>query len=167
MLPPKDITDPVELATWALQQAASRMQASDGQYAGAAPPNQDQRASVSNGQSFPVRTVLFGWEHPEDPAEYMPLHVAPKYGWPSWWRFPEWDAFARAYDVHMARLDQGKLGHARPKPTVFATTSWFLFESLHNQVLTSEERSLFTKGPESLAERLQQSGLGRVGTRFG
>ena len=108
-------------------------------------------------QEATSRRVFFGWEHPADPAEYMPEGQEPIGGWPSWWAFPEWRAYADLYEVYHARFDQGCFRHTRHKPTVLATTSWSLFESLHNHVLSAEERRSFGRGPQSLEQRLKES----------
>ena len=54
-------------------------------------------------------------------------------------------------------FDQGRLGHPRPKPTTVATTSWFLYEALHAQFLTDEERKGFAMGPWNVASRIRTS----------
>ena len=122
-VPPAYVSDPVDLAKWALGQAAKKL-------------SQQGQSSDCKLQSHPkegshVRNIMFGWEHPADPAEL--------------------------YEGHEARFDQGKFQHVRPKPTVFATRSWFLFEALHNQVLSHKERQSFGRGPSELEARLQES----------
>ena len=156
---PVDAKDPVELAKWALRQAACRLGAESSHAEGqeeAVDKVGQQRKELRNGAS---RRVLFGWEHPADPEEYMPPEARPRGGWVSWWAFPEWRAYAQVYGIHEARLDQGCFGHSRPKPTVFATNSWFLYESLHMRVLTRLQRARFGTGPASGQARLQQSPL--------
>ena len=101
--------------------------------------------------------MFFVWEHPADPESYMGSANRPPQGWVSWWSFPEWKDFAQEYKLNEARLDQGKFGHERPKPTVVATNSWFLYEALHMQVLTKEERALFGIGPRAGSQRLERA----------
>ena len=139
---PDDINDPLELARWALRAAAERMQPT---------------VPLVQGS----RRVLFAWEHPADPESYMPPEQRPPGGWASWWSFPEWKVFKGVYDLLEARVDQGclKKGHPRPKPTVVATNSWYLYESLHMRILSREERARFGNGPAAGSQRLQQSPL--------
>ena len=142
---PEEISDPMELARWALQKAAERLQAR-------------QADSPSPIEQRP-RKVLFAWEHPANPEGYMPAEQRPPKGWASWWSFPEWKGFREVYDLHEARFDQACLGHPRPKPTVLATNSWYLYESLHERVLSREERAKFGMGPTTGQQRLLQSPL--------
>ena len=137
---PGDICDPLELAKWALRQAAARRRE---------PPSVESRTK---------RVVMLVWEHPADPEFYMGSGRRPEWGWPSWWVFPEWQQIAQLYGVLQARFDQGKFQHERPKPTQVATTSWFLYESLDQQFLTREERALFGVGPQTT------SVLGKMGS---
>ena len=44
-----------------------------------------------------------------------------------------------------------------PKPTSFATNSWFLYEALDQQFLTESERQRFGKGPSAGKSRLQEA----------
>ena len=137
---PGDICDPLELAKWALRQAAARRKE---------PPSVESRTK---------RVVMLVWEHPADPEFYMGSGRRPEWGWPSWWVFPEWQQIAQLYGVLQARFDQGKFQHERPKPTQVATTSWFLYESLDQQFLTREERALFGVGPQTTSDRIRVSG---------
>ena len=146
--PPSNLTDPLELAKWALQQAAV---------------NLDRKSNASEqvrhdrpGLSTP-RKVFFGWEHPTDPQEYADPSKGPQYGYPSWWSFEEWDLLKELYSFHVSTFDQGKLGHERPKPTSFASNSWLLYEVLQNQFLTKEERDCFPCGPSDTDHRLKVS----------
>ena len=146
--PPSNLTDPLELAKWALQQAAV---------------NLDRKSNASEqvrhdrpGLSTP-RKVFFGWEHPRDPQEYADPSKGPQYGYPSWWSFEEWDLLKELYSFHVSTFDQGKLGHERPKPTSFASNSWLLYEVLQNQFLTKEERDCFPCGPSDADHRLKVS----------
>ena len=139
--PPSNLRDPLEIAKWALQQAAVRLQVPEIPSVG-----------LDYGYGDPV---FFVWEHPADPCSYLAEDLAPQGGWPSWWAFPEWKEFQARYQLHQARLDQGKFGHVRPKPTVVATSSWFLFEQLHCQVLSSGEAKAFGRGPATVEERIE------------
>ena len=89
----------------------------------------------------------------------MPPEQRPPGGWASWWLFPEWKGFKEMYELLEARIDQGCLGHPRPKSTVIATNSWYLYESLHMRLLSEEERAKFGNGPAAGPQRLQQSPL--------
>ena len=142
VLPPPELRDPISLARWALQQAALKL---------------SQKPVHLGVPGSMAAEVFFAWEHPRDPQEYMPRSARPLHGWASWWTFDEWQYFKGAYGVYEARFDQGKLGHVRPKPSMLATTSWFLFESLEGQLLTEAERSWFGKGPLDVRSRLQES----------
>ena len=65
---PQSITDPLELAKWALQQAAKNMQ-----------------SQVSTPKdNVLVRKVLFAWEHPRDPEEYVSNASEEASTQPSW-----------------------------------------------------------------------------------
>ena len=132
---PRGVTNPMDLARWALSEAAKRVRV---------------KGEVYFLPKESLRPIFFVWEHPADPELYLRDELRPPGGWPSWCAFPEWRCFSEAYDLHLARLDQGKYGHARPKPTQLATSSWFLYERLHGQVLSFEEAKWFGKGPESL-----------------
>ena len=145
-VPPVGVRDPVDLARWALQQAARNRQRA------LVPPE-----VVPHIKAEESRRVLLVWEHPADAATYRPASMEPKGGWASWWAFPEWQDIAKAYEVYEARVDQGALGHVRPKPSVVATTSWFLFEELHQRVLSTNERAAFDKLPMELGERIRAS----------
>ena len=65
------------------------------------------------------------------------------------------------YGIKQARFDQGfdqgKFHHPRPKPTTVATNSWYLYEALDQQVLSSEERAAFNRGQVTTSQRLQQA----------
>ena len=154
--PPMEGKDPLQLAKWALQQAAARMGSAQSQLMLAEDSRKEIVDRSSQGSSF---TVFFGWEHPSDPKKYMSQSKAPVDDWASWWTFPEWRDFARVYSVYEAHFDQGKLGHERPKPTTFATTSWALYEMLDQQCLTEEERAWFGKGPSVVRQRVHQTSL--------
>ena len=143
--PPREIKGPVELAQWVLRQAAKNRHGVSG------PP------ASSFGKVQASKRVLFAWEHPADPATYRPASQAPRGGWAWWWAFPEWHAFSKAYSIWQARFDQGVFGHVRPKPSVLATTSWFLFEELHQRVLDSSKRARFEGLPVALRDRIRAS----------
>ena len=145
-VPPVGVRDAVDLARWALQQAARNRQRA------LVLPEVVPRVRADES-----RRVLLVWEHPADPATYRPASMEPKGGWASWWAFPEWQDIAKAYEVYEARVDQGALGHVRPKPSVVATTSWFLFEELHQRVLSASERAAFDKLPMELGDRIRAS----------
>ena len=102
--------------------------------------------------------VYFGWEHPRDPEEYVGDDSPPKYGWPSWWSFEEWKTYCALYDLFECTFDQGLFGHSRPKPTCFATSSWWVYERLDQQLLTLEQRKSFGAGPSTMKSRIKRSG---------
>ena len=139
----------MELAKWALQVAASQLRSKG------ASRKEDSLSGEKIEES--KQKVMLVWEHPRDPESYMPQSRRPSNGWASWWAFPEWARFSNMYGVYQAKFDQGKLGHVRPKPTEVATTSWYLFESLHCQCLTPEERAMLGSGPRTTPERLRVS----------
>ena len=147
---PTEVTDPLELAQWALQQAAANLGFSSETAKGFQGTGHQQ--FLRDG-----RLVMFGWEHPRDPEEYLEQALAPPRGWASWWAFQEWSDFSSVYSTYLARFDQGKFGHVRPKPTSFATNSWFLYEALDQQFLTESERQRFGKGPSAGKSRLQEA----------
>ena len=64
---------------------------------------------------------------------------------------------AEEYEIYEARFDKGKFHHPRPQPSVVATTLWFLFEELHQQVLTASERAAFDPLPKIVGARIQAS----------
>ena len=140
---PQGVDDPVELARWALSEAVKRLHG--------------RRESGYHLPKESVKPVFFVWEHPADPETYLSKTFAPEGGWPSWWAFDEWRCFAATYDLHLARLDQGRYGHIRPKPTGLATSSWFLYERLHGQVLSEAETKAFGRGPRSVEHRIAEA----------
>ena len=150
--PPAAIKDPVELAKWALHQAARNLK-----WGSVASSRQCLPAKASIPNKTRSNRVFFVWEHPADPATYRRGSMGPKGGWASWWAFLEWKRLAEEYEIYEARFDQGKFHHPRPKPSVVATTSWFLFEELHQQVLTASERAAFDPLPKSVGARIQAS----------
>ena len=156
VLPP-GVDDPLELAKWALSRAAERMKQQRGQIKGPKAGRLDRPKESLDSRGPHSRRVLFVWEHPTDPSTYRPPTMAPLGGWPSWWAFPEWHEIARVYNMYEARFDQGKLGHARPKPTTLGTTSWFLFEALHGHVLSLSERARFGSVSGSIPDRVAVS----------
>ena len=139
--PPPDVQDPVGLAQWAIRQAARNLEG--------------KRVVMESKPAQPL--VLFVWEHPRDPSEYMEPKGEPGTGWASWWSFPEWHGFRQVYSLHEAKFDQGKFGHVRPKPSTVATSSWFLFEALHGRCLTQSERVWFGRGPVAVTDRIHAS----------
>ena len=139
---PPEISTPFELAKWALQQAAKNMQS---------PQNPCPKDVVLG------RRVLFAWEHPRDPEEYVGSPPSQGSKQPSWWVFPEWEEFRKLYGLYLASFDQGCMGHCRPKPTSVGTSSWWLFETLHARFLTAEQRGMFGKPSSSLSQRLKDS----------
>ena len=143
---PSDITTPLELAKWALQRAAERLK-----------QQEEYQQPSSSYPTKPHRRVLFAWEHPRDPGEYADLGKAPTTGYVSIFTFPEWQRYADMYGIHLARFDQGCLGHRRPKPTMLGTTSWYLYEQLDGRFLTPEQRLLFGKGPQSRNSRISET----------
>ena len=138
---PDGITDAVDLAKWALKRAAA---------------NLHTRETGGFGTQIGGRRVLFGWEHPRDPEEYLEGEQVPEGGWTSFCAFPEWSYFRDMFGVYVAHFDQGKLGHARPKTTTFATTSWWLYENLDQHFLTPLQRAEFGKGPILPQSRLKE-----------
>ena len=155
--PPLDADNPLDLAKWALQQAAARLKQQQQQ-------QQQQNQPLRSGHSITEgvlykerRKVFFGWEHPRDPQEYVNSPTGPRYGYPSWWSFDEWSLFRWLYDFQVSTFDQGKFGHERPKPIAFASNSWMLYEALRNQFLTQEERQCFPSGPSESSQRIQAS----------
>ena len=146
---PDGLTDPRQLAKWALQVVAKRHQSRDSESRQEEVPRASEHAGDYG--------VYFVWEHPTDPEVYMPSSRRPMKGWASWWEFPEWKQFAVQYAMYHARFDQGKFGHVRPKPTTVATTSWALYESLDQCFLTREERAVMGLGPQTTEERLRVS----------
>ncbi|CAK9028863.1 Retrovirus-related Pol polyprotein from transposon TNT 1-94 [Durusdinium trenchii] len=54
-------------------------------------------------------------ESPQDPESYAPEEEDEK-KCPSFWAFPEWKAFAEAFDMMLISFDQGPMGHERRKP---------------------------------------------------
>ena len=144
---PLGLTDPVEVAKWALQVAAGRLRAKDG------------ASSDPRSQPLDCRTkftVFFGWQQLSDPRSFMPAQLEPPGGWATWWSFKEWDWYSRVYGIYKACLDQGKFDHVRPKPTTFATTSWKLYEQLDQQFLCQSERASFGRGPTSPQQRIRE-----------
>ena len=139
---PQGVDDPVELARWALPEAVKRLHG--------------RRESGYYLPKESVKPVFFVWEHPADPETYLSKTFEPEGGWPSWWAFDEWRCFANTYGLHLARLDQGRYGHIRPKPTGLATSSWFLYERLHGQVLSEAEAKAFGRGPRSVEHRIAE-----------
>ena len=61
---PQEISTPFELAKWALQQAAKKMQSSQRLHAA-------RKGSPVPRDGVFARKVLFAWEHPRDPEEYI------------------------------------------------------------------------------------------------
>ena len=138
---PDGITDAVDLAKWPLKRAAA---------------NLHTRETGGFGTQIGGRRVLFGWEHPRDPEEYLEGEQVPEGGWTSFCAFPEWSYFRDMFGVYVAHFDQGKFGHARPKTTTFATTSWWLYENLDQHFLTPLQRAEFGKGPILPQSRLKE-----------
>ena len=144
---PPEITTPFELAKWALQKAADKL------HQQGAP---GQSSSHSPSAVNPKRSVMLMWEHPRDPAEYADQDKAPSTGYVSFFAFPEWQLYAELCGVHIARFDQGCLGHRRPKPSMVGTTSWYLYEHLDQRFLTPQQRAAFGKGPQSKTSRINE-----------
>ena len=63
--------------------------------------------------------VLFLKENPRDPEEYKSPDDPIEY--PSFFAWPEWEAFRDRYELAEVRLDFGALGHSRRKPTTLGT----------------------------------------------
>ena len=143
---PPEITTPLELAKWALQRAADKLKQEE----------LNRTVSLVTPHSHGKRSVLFAWEHPRDPNEYADHSQAPATGYVSVFAFPEWKLYAELYGVHLARFDQGSLGHRRPKPSSIGTTSWYLCEQLDQRFLTREQRVAFGRGPVSKKSRLEE-----------
>ena len=111
---PPEITTPLELAKWALQRAADKLKQEE----------LNRTVSLVTPHSHGKRSVLFARD------EYADHSQAPATGYVSVFAFPDWKLYAELYGVHLARFDQGSLGHRRPKPSSRGTTSWYLCEQL-------------------------------------
>ena len=144
---PPEITTPFELAKWALQKAADKLHQQ-----GSPVQSSFHSPSAVN----PKRSVMLTWEHPRDPEEYADREKAPSTGYVSFFAFPEWQLYAELYEVHIAKFDQGCLGHRRPKPSMVGTTSWYLYEHLDQRFLTPQQRATFGKGPQSKRSRINE-----------
>ena len=98
------------------------------------------------------REVLFLKEHPRDPEEYKAANDTNEY--PSFYAWPEWEAFRDRYGLSEVRLDLGALGHSRRKPTTLGTNIKHLrsFEGLTDH---QARQGLDESTP--LAERTSQS----------
>ena len=144
---PPEITTPLELAKWALQSATDKLSKRE---------ELVRTASQSASHFSHKRSVFFAWEHLRDPNEYASPSQAPATGYASVFAFPEWELYAELYGVHVARFDQGCLGHRRPKPSAVGATSWYLYEKLDQRFLTVEQRVAFGRGPMSKTSRLQE-----------
>ena len=72
-------------------------------------------------------------EHPRDPKDLDPERAQ---NMPTLWEWPE----LASLGLCKARFDQGLLGHRDVKPTMLATSSWELFESLEGRLLRPEQR---------------------------
>ena len=94
---------------------------------------------------------MFVKEQPRDDLGEYREDNNPEYV--SVWRFQEWKTFARKYDMHLTRCDQGALGHRRRKPTTLGVNVPYLdhLDDLSGPG-TGEES---WKG--SIEERIQQS----------
>ena len=59
-------------------------------------------------------------ESPQDPESYAPSGEDQE-PVPSFWSFPEWEAFKERFDLQEVSFDQGPMGHERRKPTTIGT----------------------------------------------
>ena len=73
--------------------------------------------------------LFFGFEHPEDPEEF--LQPPAKGGWPSIWTWKEVRDFIARHRLFEASFHQGLLGHCKVKPTRMMLSSGHLWERLH------------------------------------
>ena len=73
--------------------------------------------------------LFFGFEHPEDPAEF--LQPPEKGEWPSIWTWVEVRDFIARHNLFEACFHQGLLGHCKVKPTRMMLSSGHLWERLH------------------------------------
>ena len=87
-------------------------------------------------------------EHPRDPAELSSEPV--QRNLPSMWEWPE----IQSLNLYTAQVDQGTLGHRDVKPTTLATSSWELFESLHNNVVSPGQRWVSSAPSDTLEGRI-------------
>ena len=58
-------------------------------------------------------------EHPRDPQEYKDTQDGIDY--PSFFAWPEWEAFKKKYALEEIRMDMGACGHSRRKPSTLGT----------------------------------------------
>ena len=61
------------------------------------------------------KKVSFLKEHPRDPQEYKDTQDGIDY--PSFFAWPEWEAFKKKYALEEIRMDMGACGHSRRKPS--------------------------------------------------
>ena len=73
--------------------------------------------------------LFFGFEHPEDPAEF--LQPPEKGEWPSIWTWVEVRDFVARHNLFEACFHQGLLEHCKVKPTRMMLSSGHLWERLH------------------------------------
>ena len=107
-------------------------------------------------------------EHPADPATYTECRsigtksnssegAALIHKPPSIWSWPEVHGWLDRLNLHVARFDQGMLGHSAVKPTqVAATTSASLWESLNGRVAPLAELWHVDRGA-TMRDRVQVS----------
>ena len=90
---------------------------------------QGLRAREGKDKSLKNPKLFFGFEHPEDPEEFL---RSPETGpWPSVWAWDEMREFADRHGMYEACFHQGLLGHCKVKPTRMLLTSGYLWERLH------------------------------------
>ena len=65
------------------------------------------------------KKVSFLKEHPRDPQEYKDTQDGIDY--PSFFAWPEWEAFKKKYALEEIRMDMGACGHSRRKPSMLRT----------------------------------------------
>ena len=70
-------------------------------------------------QNSRQKKVGFLKEHPRDPQEYKDTQDGIDY--PSFFAWPEWEAFKKKYALEEIRMDMGACGHSRRKPSMLGT----------------------------------------------
>ena len=129
--PPLDITDPKALAEWALKRAAAKLAEKGG--------GGSDKKSICGTSS-----VFLAYERGKDPKGRRLSS-----GEISDWAPVEVNCFRDVYGLNEARFDQGCLGMPELGSTSLLTSSWFLYEMLH-QVKAEGEMRLFLQGLRDL-----------------
>ena len=97
-----------------------------------------------------------GWEHPEDPACWS-TPTSPLQHCSCVWVFPEMHSLRIALQAWLCQFDQGALGHAKRKPTCVMTTSWFVYESLHEVRGSGQGDSQLSAHPPSRKSKYESA----------